>query len=772
MVNRVPGLRPQGDRPSVGGGNRGRVQAPTGAAIRAPGLNPVARPVDTYARPQAPAEGNDMLQLAKALGQISPSLNNLLTNEATAARKHAENLAARRLGGMTFEQHQQFIQSGGPEMQDPWFKAAAMRMFGERQALFRVNELTQQYATSFDKQNGNIDEFISSAVAADLEAYGGDEHFMGAYGPVMDNFRGKATAQHTADMSAFAVEQAKAGVYETFLGNATAMLGEGKTPEEVVTALRGRYAGNANLLNIPYHEQDAEWLRVAEAFAQQGNLDMVKAMLNSERTGPNGEVMGSISTQREFAADSARILSTATAKMEEGNLNASLAARMKFDQDARSGILNEDELLDFHAQNPGVYSIPQILSLQNQNQSVVAQLQQEAATAADKATLQRQSVMDELNVREANLGLVEGNRVPFIQDATVRNERGENITITADQQRKWLAQDISEQVQVIKDQNGLNDDQAFDLETAQFTMAGINNPTWESILAAGPVAANAWSLSGEPPPSLVAGAEMYMRLHAKSPVLLNRHLLDAETRRFYETYRTAVEIGRMEPSQAYSHAANIVRNPPIDNPMTTLPKGDLEGVVRRIGNGNGGWFGIGNGTANNEAYVSDWVMRRVGEYGSMGTMTASAAAQEAEKDFLNQHTSINGQWVNTADRFIPPNFDELAKTVIEDYARDFPDEDGGLTPDELTLVPANNGTGSWMLVLKGGTPFPVDDPQRRYVTLQSMQQGVDVRTQRAREELEATQSANQQETLLEQSYQVLENAVPPNTGPRPELLNF
>src|SRR5690606_6844025 len=132
-----------------------------------------ARPVDTYARPQAPQQGNELLQLAQALGQINPSLGNLLESEATARRTHAENRAARKLGGMTYEQHLDFMRAGGPELHDPWFKAAAMRLFGERQAIHRTNQLTQEYATSFDKENGNLDEFISSAIAQDLEEWGG-----------------------------------------------------------------------------------------------------------------------------------------------------------------------------------------------------------------------------------------------------------------------------------------------------------------------------------------------------------------------------------------------------------------------------------------------------------------------------------------------------------------------------------------------------------------------------------------------------------------------
>ncbi|UXN69611.1 hypothetical protein N8A98_20700 [Devosia neptuniae] len=606
-----------------------------------------------------------------------------------------------------------------------------MRLFGERQALYRTNELTQEYYTNFDKQNGNLDEFISTAIAEDLQQYGDNEYFMGGYQPQMETFRGKIAGQHTADVSQLAVENAKGGVYDVFLGNAKQMLADGRPPEEIVTDLRGRMAGNADLLNIPLHEQDAEWLAVAEQFANEGNLDMVNAML------------APISEDRRFAAGAAKVLSVATAKREELNRQASLTAMTYFDGLAQAGTLNDEELFTFHKENPGVYTEAGVVALVRQSQNNLVQAQQAAATAADKAALETQAWRDKIDLRGQNLQLVESGRVPFLEAGTVRNEKGEPIQVTVQEQQKWLAEDIVEQVNAIADDQGLDEGGKLSLMAGQFTMAGIENPQWQQLLSAGSVAGHAWSLSGEPPPQLVEGAKLYTQLHAQSPMLLSRHIQDEEVKRFYETYRTAVQLGGMDESQALSHAANIVRSPPISNPMTSLKKEDLEGIVRDIGDGGGGWFGIGKGTANNEAIVSDFITRRQAEYGAMGTMTGKAAGEEAKKDFLNSHVAVNGQWVPTNDRHIPPNFEELAKTVIEDYVRDFPDELDGLDADELTLAPATNGSGVWMLVYKGGVPYPVENVQRRYITLQSMQQAVDARTQAKLEELQNTQQTNQ-----------------------------
>jgi hypothetical protein len=544
------------------------------------------------------------------------------------------------------------------------------------------------------------------------------------------------------------------------------MRSDGAIPAEIVSSLHSRYEGNRNLLNVPYQDQDREWVRMAEAFAEQGDLEMVEALLNTPRTGADGTQLGALSANRNFAAASASIISNATRVHEENNRSASVAAMTKFSDDARNGVLDEASFVEFTQANPGVYTEAGVVSIIDRNRSALASAQAEAARAQAEASLETQAFWDRTNLRSQNLGLVESNRVPFIQPATVRNERGENITVSVEQQETWLAEDINQQVEVTKDQNGLTDQQAFDLRTAQFTMAGLNNPQWESVLSAGPVAANSWSLSGEAPPSLVEGAELYVQLHEKSPVLLQRHIRDTETRRFYEAYRTAVTLGRMEPSQAYSHAANLIRNPPIDNPMTSLSRDDLEAVVRGIGNGNE-WFQqnpLDGFTPNNEGYVSDWIWRSAQEYSAMGTMTASQAKEEAQRQFLERHTAINGQWVDTSDRNIPPNFEEMARTVIEAYAADFPDEDGGLDPSELTLRADNNGV--WQIVYRGLIPIPVEDPQRRYVTLHSMQQALDARSIAALEALEQAQAQNQQNAAEDADFRERMEA---NRFPNPDL---
>ncbi|MCQ1856143.1 hypothetical protein, partial [Neorhizobium galegae] len=261
--------------------------------------------MDTYSRPQAPPSGpNGLQQLAGALAQISPGLSNFLDVTAAKAQKDAEDRANRRIGGMSFQEARDAVNSGKmAEMENPWFKAAFMKQYGERLAYERVNELSTEYETNFDKNSGNLDGLIRERTGADLEQYGSDPHFTGAYNKVMDGFSARANTAQAQYKTEQVKQDTVSGVYDTFHGEATALRSEGKkTPEEIVAALRGKYEGNRSLLHVDFKEQDREMVRLAEAFAAKGDTEMVNAILNSDRKGADGTVLGTLASNREFQA--------------------------------------------------------------------------------------------------------------------------------------------------------------------------------------------------------------------------------------------------------------------------------------------------------------------------------------------------------------------------------------------------------------------------------------------------------------------------------------
>jgi len=732
---RLPGLRPSEDRPSVSGANRGRVQVRN--PIGDKGLQPQARPVDQYVRPQQPNQGpSGLAQLAGALAQISPGIQGFIDQEATQQKTAAEDLANRRIGGMSFADAKAAVDSGSmSEMQNPWFKAAFMKQYGERLAYQRMNELGQAYATSPDKGSMNMDQFVAQQMAQDIDQYGADKHFVSTYGQLMSGFNQRAGAAQTEFATSEIIGDAKQGVYETFLGRANAMIEQGDVPpDQIAAALRGAYDGNKNMLGISFKEQDAELLRVAQALAEQGHYDVVKALLADNRTGSDGTVLGPLMGNREFSVDAANILTTAETKAAELGREASFNSILSWEDQARQGVLSRDALLDWHRANPNIMSETEVMNLIHQSDGVRERAVAEQAATGEKIALENQEIIARGELRRQNMQMAQQGRVPFLKSTQLPDASGKMVDVTPDKQREWLVEDIANTAQHLVETGELDEAGALDYQIATLATSGLVSDQWTDVLTGGFTGANYWNLSSDTrPPGLEEGAKLYMEMYAKAPALLEKHLEDASVKRFYETYRIAVQRLRMKPDQAYAHAANVTRQPPIDNPMTTIRKEDLERVVRDIGSNGGGWF---NGTANNEAWVAEEVQRRAADYSLAGTLTGTAALAEAKKDFLNTHTPINGQWINTADAVVPQEFEELAKVTLEDFATAH-----DIEPEDLTMQPSSNGTGAWEIIYKGAVPMLAGPAAESNVTLEDMYDARIAKQQARIEELKAQQAA-------------------------------
>jgi len=733
---RLPGLTPhREDRPKVGGRNKSRVLV-DGPDIRPQRLSPVAAPVNTYARPPAPPSTNRWLQLADALSSISPSLNNLLQYQAEKSRQEAEDLANRRLGGMSFEEAQRAVKEGTiPEMANPWFKAAFMKQFGERLAHQRASEIATLYETEFDKDNGNFDEFVAQRMKADLDAFGDNKFFTSSYLNVMSRFNAQAQAKHQQYLTTRTKEDTFQGVYETFLGTARQMIEEGASPDEIAKALREKYEGNRKLLNVPYKEQDREMLRVAQALAEEGRYDIVQALLTSERTAADGTKLGPLANNREFAADAARILQRAERVMFDNNEKASFDQRMRFFDQSLAGTLNREELIEWHKANPGALTDAQVQALLNRNESVVLKLKEEAERQREKLLLQQQSARSHEALEQADLEAAENGLAPFLEDGVVLDENGEPKIISADQRRERLAHNLVQRIQEKIDSGQITPEQGFEAEVKVFTANNLKNPRWEEVLAAGGISAATFAISGgEVPPALKDGAELYMKLHAQNPRLLQKHVPDAAAMDFYEAYRIAKQYGRMNDNQAYQHAATLTNDPDkYESVYMRQRYDDIDKAVKDLqSNGFVRFFGLGTPPADNAGYVGNEISRIARFYARSG-LGSEKALEEASKRFKDTHRQINGWWIYTADRDIPPDFERLVQNALEDYAKEF-GESEGVEASDLTIRPATNGTGAWQIVNRY-TGAPVEHSERRYITNRSLIESERDRIDQRRKEL-------------------------------------
>lgn len=755
-MTKLPGLTRQDDRPSVGGANRGRVQVrnPIGDVA----LQPQARPVDTYSRPQAAPSGpNGLQQLAGALAQISPALTNYLDNTAAKAQKDAEDRAMRRIGGMSFQEARDAVNSGKmTEMDNPWFKASFMRQLGERMAYERVNELSTEYETNFDKNGGDLDGLIRGRTSDDLDQYGDDPHFTGAYTKVMDGFGARAkTAQ-----AQYKTEQVKqdtvSGVYDTFHGEATSLREAGKTPQAIVTALRGKYEGNRSLLHVDFKEQDREMVRLAEAFAAKGDMEMVNAILNSDRKGADGTVLGPLSANREFQADAVRIQNGAKRQNFEQNEEATRDTRMDFWDDARTGKLNREKLVGWHKANPGAYSEAQVLSLINQNDTFNEQQAKELAKAEQKIAWQKAADQAEEDLVSRNLDATGRGMLPYIEETTVPTKTGETRTLSVEDQKKAVAKRLVDQTEWLVGKGKATPEQAFGMQVESFSVGNLTNPKWENILKGGPKAATPFTLSGGAiPPTLQDSVDLYMKLHAANPKLLDTHVKDSSDRDFYEAYRIATQYSKLGPEQAMQVAMMQTSDPDkVRSPAAAMRTEQIEERVDSVR--YGGYWGS-KYSPSNKSYVASEITR-LGKFYVQNGMDTEDALDEAKKRFEATHTAVRGNFVYTAGRDVPQNFADLAGYAIEKYVADFGDAED-LEAEDLTIRPATNGQ-SWVIVHQSGQ-YPVENSARANLTLRSLYElDQKRRTEKAQGVVEAQSSKQRERAISKERFDIEKHFVP------------
>lgn len=706
MVNRVTGLRPMGDRPRNGRRNNSRADSPTGSDIRMPGLRPTARPVDTYSRPQAPSQDNSFFQLARALGEINPVISGFLDQEATQQRKDAEDRALRRIGGMSYEEARAAVDGGMPEMDNPWFKAAFMKVMGERTAYNRINELSAQYATDPNRHEIDFSSYVRSAANEDLSTYN-DKHFMAGYGPLMDNFEATGAAKHVGVQTERTMAEAQANVFGVFLGQAETLTAEGRHPEQIAKDLFARYAGQEEFLKLGRGQQDELMMNVIDTLANDGNWEVVNALLNHQREDEFGN-MTSLATSPQYAVKTAGIIEKAKGAHGEKVLEQSIGSYADLNVAASNGTLSKEELDHFVAEHPNMLSPSNQVELLTRSQNAQLRAQETIAEADRKAALALHAEQARGVVSSSNLSKVQSGEAVFLQDIEVPTATGGVETLTVKQQQDQLGKDLAAYVQEQAAATDASPEATLDMEVKLFATAGVTNPRWATTLAGGVSQATPANLkqfleSGEVvlPPALEAGIELYEQLYMKSPLLLNRYFSSSEDRRFFDLVMQGKKLG-MDSYQSVRTANQAIINGPTNHPRSTMTASQADAALHDIR--VGGIFGIGASVPANSSYALQQINNSIGYFADVGGQVGDDASNAAIEQFKNTHININGYYVNVAGENIG-DADRFAQavdlTLSEIMTQPHYLNGHQLGPEDITIRPTGNASGEWEVVSKG-----------------------------------------------------------------------
>lgn len=247
-----------------------------------------------------------------------------------------------------------------------------------------------------------------------------------------------------------------------------------------------------------------------------------------------------------------------------------------------------------------------------------------------------------------------------------------------------------------------------------------------------------------------------MRPHAANPKLLENHVKNSADRDFYEAYRIASQYVQLAPEQAMQVAMMQTSDPAKTQTGSQVRINQVEEAVRDIQYGGG--FFKGASLPTNQGYIASEI-GRVGKFYAQNGMNTEDAIAEAKERFLATHTPVGGNYVYTAGKDIPPNFDKLATHAIEKYVEDFGEEEG-IEAADLTIRPATNGYG-WLIVHQMGQ-YPVEKSDRANLSLRSLYEMDRKRQEREKQAVIDQQGRNQKDRAA--GIEPIDRIIPPMQG--------
>ena len=668
-----------------------------GGVGQMPRLRPVANPVDTYSRPAAEAPADkQLMSLADALG----GLNTALQRYGAVAQQKQEKDSATEV--------QRRATTETPEAFEAWKQAnpdkvrtiAAQEVLGRQAAIRSAQATEQEYIEKFDKDGGDINEFLRARQAADLE--GKSPEFQAVYMQTMGGVSEKIRGRHQQYIAGRTTETIESGLISIYQQAIDSAISEGKSPEEAMAAIRQRRAGDAKFNGIPYARQDELLVEALRAHGEgKGGKDFIEGILNlpgkivhsdgrEQDIGPLGiRFAGKADTARNAArqkdTEVGRVkiqeeLATLRAAAEDGNLTDDNRKRLLEWQEKR--LVTPETYQAFEARNRAAIETKQVQAerariKQGWQEHYDTQVTQSTLEAADAVKSNRASGLREVVINKAD---AQGNPV------TERIAAKDRIKAATDYEMRRI--DEQERTRAIQPEV------AFDQRVAWHANAGTKYEPWEVALSR----AGAASLkdlrenNGKPSEATMAGYELYTRLR-KNPALLDRHI-SKDTRDLFDLVDAHwAQLGE-KPEEAFTSAFAAMQMPAESRQAKVK---DIDSAIKGIRQDQ--WFGMFGGKsidAVGNGYVQRTVRDMAGLYAQ--TMPVADAVKAAAKRFNETHTIVLGSPIMTKDFNIP----EWFGTEVEEYAKWFADRDKS---DDVTrasdlTIRRIEGSGAFQLLNK------------------------------------------------------------------------
>lgn len=648
---------------------------------RAQPLQTTARPTGVTPQAAAPAPKSGLMQLAEALSDVSPQLHGFLDEKRVEEQQQQSEQGYDAFQTMRFEDAQQMIESGEMKQQEsPYFYAAFAKQFGLSHAARRRREMQDYYVNEFDKDNGNIDDMIGQFAGEDHQRFAGNEWVMSGYREGMGNFFDNLRDNQAEFKTERTAMQTRDRFYDVAGGAIDRAIEEGGNPSEYVREL---YSGHHEILGIPFAELDDTVMMLAGRYAEQGDVETVRALLETEITGSDGQEVGAFTGRVRFADKARGLISTAQAQQGKAIRSENTYNMVEMEQRARGGQLDSTDMLHLETQKEaGAITQAQHESILNKHQAAQTRVAADAQVA--EVTEQFTNAATEL---------VLDGRGYAVTDANFVDAMGREHSLSASDLRQSV---VNQTLDTMREKGK-------SVQEMAATMAGMATDAgyqyWENILTDGHLAMNNvgsdQALEGGLPPAAADAMELWMEL-GDQPRLRARMVKDHDGLRVYQDAEALVR-GGIPKDNAMAISASIDRTKGRVSLSSSVDRQEFERAVSRAVPSH--WRRgelLNGGTAQMAIERTARVLMDSG-------VPMSRAVDVSKEMFEESHVMINRVAINTRNMAVPDNFEDVAGVAIDHFA-----EATGEDSSDLSLAPYQGNENHWVIIdAASGLPHPM-----------------------------------------------------------------
>lgn len=679
-----------------------------------PQLRPVASPVDTYSRPNVRAPNSMLGDLAKSLAAFSPAMARLGDTLAENRRQDIEQEVERTFGGKTLAERNALLAAGAlPLLDDPIARASADNLHGRAYALNDWRPAVDQaYATEFDQNKGDINQFVADRIQAGMKALDGHPNAQAAFAKTARGLAPEWVARHAAHATKVMEAQRDDGAMAVFKQIIQEGQKAGHTPEAIHQTLRSTYAGNRDLARISMPEQDALLFRTLTGLASEpGNDKIVEGILRDTRGG-----IGAIADKSQFVGRADELILKAKRSTEQATSETRMFDRVTFESKGRLGELTPADTEA--ARQTGLYRDGAQLGAILEQNEVAKQRRAEQAARELQAMANKEADQQARNdvVMRTVATLSEGRGASIYAPSYVKHDgtieymspekaREEAVILKLTAWDREVAAGRMTQQQAERD------------KLAWFSTSGEINPVWKRELIVTPFLDTAVVGSTAVPPNILEKVRLYKTLVANLPTAEGLYVPSGQDLEFYRLFTLQTDTLGLEPVQAMRSTLKVMeaRRDPDRRLANTIKAEEMRRAVSAVDFADTnvwerhapGFLG-GTTPPKNPGDVGMALGQIATFYADLGLST-EVALDHAMKDFARTHYQINGWAVPALDRRVPKDFPKQAGAYLERWARDNTQvlDIEGIDADRLTVRPIGRASEQTWAIIDGITAMPM-----------------------------------------------------------------